>query len=352
MKKIKIYIVLLFISMLWVGCGDDEQPPKYPPYNPTPYELTLPFKFPIMTIPAGSELTEEGIALGRKLFYDPILSVDSTLACAGCHKPANAFTDNNLRSEGVGGTLGLRQSMPVMNLGWGSRFFWDGRANSIEHQVLFPVEDPLEMKSDWVDVVDRLNLHKDYPGEFYAAFGTDEITQELVGKAIAQFERTMISGNSKHDRVVENLEFFTPSEERGFALFNSEEGDCFHCHGGALVTDNLFHNNGLDSVYEDIGLAKVTGKDIDIGYFKTPSLRNVMLTAPYMHDGRFATIEEVIDHYSEGLVNSSTIDPLMLFANEGGVHLTDQEKHDLIAYLKTLTDTTFASNPAFQNPFE
>ncbi len=352
MKNLKIFIVLSLAGIFWTGCGRKEKPPSYPPYNPTPYELTLPFKFPEFEIPPGSELTEEGIALGRELFYDPILSVDSTLACAGCHKAQEGFSDSNFRSEGVGGTLGKRQAMPVMNLAWGEKFFWDGRANSIAHQVLFPVEDPLEMKSDWTNIEDRLNLHKDYPAKFYAAFGTDKITKELVGKAIAQFERTMISGNSKHDAVLENLAFFTPSEQRGFELFNTEEADCFHCHGGALFTDNLFHNNGLDSVYTDIGLAGVTGRGVDTGYFKTPSLRNLIFTAPYMHDGRFKTLEEVVDHYSEGLINSPYIDPLMLFANEGGVHLSEQQKRDLVAYLKTLTDTSFINNPAFQNPFK
>ncbi len=351
------YLSLLFMLIIFlaVSCHDDDEGPTTidkPDYDPTPYAFDYPDYLPIMEVPVDNPMTEEGIALGRMLFYDPILSGDGTLSCAGCHKVEFSFTDERQFSEGIDGSIGTRQAMHIVNLGWMPKLFWDGRANGMEEQALGPVENPIEMKDTWENVVAKLSAHDEYPDLFWAAFGEEPITKEQAVKAIAQFERTMISGDSRYDVIVERNEgFFTDAEQEGFEIFNTERGDCFHCHGGTLFTDNLFHNNGLDSLFTDVGLEEVTGDPLDRGLFKTPSLRNNELTAPYMHDGRFETLEEVIDHYSEGLHNSPTIDPLMKQIAQGGIHLTDEEKSNLLAFLKTLTDTSFINNPAFKNPF-
>ncbi len=337
----------------------------------TPIELDYP-RLPLLpppNLPADNPLTQEGVALGRMLFYDPILSGDSTQACASCHMQAFAFTDSARFSLGIRGTRGSRNAMQVINAAWGEKFFWDGRAKSLEDQALQPVENPLEMAAQWPDVIARLRRHPTYPDLFYRAFGTRDITPELVSRAIAQFERTLISFNARYDRYRRGEITLTPQEQLGERLFFSEPlidplgvklvagGDCFHCHGGDLFTDNLFHNNALDSAatvedFPDPGLGAITGKPEDFGKFKTPTLRNVEVTAPYMHDGRFRTLEEVIrDHYNTGGKWSPTVDPLMKFVGKGGLKLDDTEIQALVAFLKTLTDTSFLHNPHFSNPF-
>lgn len=322
-------------------------------FNPTPYTLEIPSLFqqylPAPHIPADNPLTVEGVALGKKLFFDPILSGDNTLACAGCHAPEFAFDDTNRFSIGIDNIQGTRNAMPIMNHAWNynEKFFWDGRANALEGQALQPVTNPIEMHETWPNAVSKLQATADYPDLFKAAFGTMDIDSNLVAKAIAQYERTLISGNSKFDRFLRNMEPLTTNELNGFNIFMEEtKGDCFHCHGeptNPLWTDNGFHNNGLDATFSDNGLGDITSNPADNGKFKTPTLRNLIYTAPYMHDGRFNTIDEVIEHYSTGLQNSATIDPLMKKVANGGVNLTPQEKADLKAFLLTLTDTNFVS---------
>ncbi|MDA8970349.1 cytochrome-c peroxidase, partial [Flavobacteriaceae bacterium] len=306
-------------------------------------------------IPSNNPLTEEGVALGKKLFFDRKLSGNNTQACASCHKPQNSFTDNTRFSNGIDGVFGSRNSMPLMNLAWNfnDKFAWDGKELGLERQALEPVKNPIEMHSNWANVAEKLQQDPEYPTLFLRAFGTTIIDSSLVTKAIAQFERILISGNSKFDQYLLGNATLSLEELNGFAIFMDEEkGDCFHCHGGdnnPLWTDNGFHNNGLDSTFDDLGLGGVTGDPNDNGKFRSPSLRNLNFTAPYMHDGRFATLEEVINHYSEGLQFSSTIDPLMKKVSQGGVQLTPQEKLDLNAFLLTLTDPEFINNPDFHN---
>ena len=328
-------------------------------YEPTPQPLNIPILFsdhiipPV--IPNDNPQTIEGVALGKKLFFDTILSANDTQACASCHSPQNSFTDNTPTSDGIDGVFGTRNSMPLFNLAWnyGERFTWDGKELSLERQALEPVENPIEMHSNWEAVVDRLQSHPQYPELFQLAFKTRTITKELTTKAIAQFERTLISANSKFDIYSLGQTNLTPQELNGLDVFLSEDkGDCFHCHGNPnnpLWTDNDFHNNGLDGTFSDLGLGIVTGDPNDNGKFKSPSLRNLAYTAPYMHDGRFSTLDEVINHYSEGLQNSSTIDPLMKKIAQGGVQLSIQEKADLKAFLLSLSDPSFINNPTFQN---
>lgn len=348
-------LVTISLLILITGCVEDDPIIMKKVYElATPYTLELDDQMPIMNIPEDNPLTVEGIRLGRMLFYDPILSADSTQACASCHQQNIGFTDKDKFSVGIDGIMGSRRSMPIINIGWNSTLFWDGRATGVEDQALFPVEDPIEMHNMWSNAVDQIEHNPEYPDLFGEAFGSDDITKERVVKAIAQFERTLISSNSKYDRVVyDKIGAFTDDELEGQLLFYDEEGgDCFHCHDGGLQTDLKFHNNGLDEEFEDLGLYNVTKKEADKGKFKTPSLRNVELRAPYMHDGRFATLKEVLDHYSEGVKFSSTIDPLMKNVGSGGVKLTEEEKGYIIAYLKTMTDTNFINNKDFSSPFD
>ncbi|TAK31902.1 MAG: c-type cytochrome, partial [Saprospiraceae bacterium] len=290
--------------------------------------------FPILDIPATNPMTVQGVKLGRMLYYDPALHQDSAKACATCHIQSHSFTsDPNV--------------IPHINLGWSKNFLWNGKVQGkLEDIMLFEVKDFFHAN------LSRLQNHPDYPRLFYEAFGTDTITNQLAANALAQFERTMISGNSKYDKVLDQNSgvFFTDEELNGYDLFFTEKADCFHCHGGILFTDNDFHNNALDANPEP-GRFDITNSPYDLGKYKAPTLRNIELTGPYMHDGRFETLEQVINFYSEGLHMSETVDPLMKSVHLGGKHLSPKDKSDLLAFLKTLTDTTYISNPALSSPF-
>ena len=344
------YIVGLWSFFTVLSCSTEDSSLEN---APTPSQLDVPVLFERNIIapllPVDNPLTEEGIALGERLFFDPLLSKDNTISCASCHAPAQAFSDTVQFSRGVEENLGERNAMPLFNLAWNfsERFFWDGQSFSLEHQALAPVTNPKEMGSTWPDVVAKLQDHASYPDLFEQAFGTTRIDSVAVTKALAQYERTLISANSKFDKFLLGEVDLTPEEQNGFDVFMDEaRGDCFHCHGSdknPLWTDNDFHNNGLDAVITDIGLGAVTGDPADHGKFRSPSLRNLAFTAPYMHDGRFETLEQVINHYSEGLKDSPTIDPLMKKVALGGVGLTPKDKSDLKAFLLALSDATFVA---------
>jgi cytochrome c peroxidase len=301
------------------------------------------------------------VELGRMLFYDPIISADSSMSCGSCHAPNLGFADGLAFSVGVEGRQTSRSSMPLFNLVYNPNgFFWDGRSPSLEEQALHPIMDEVELNEDWDNVVRKFRDHPDYPRRFRRAFGIErksEITKELAVKAIAQFERTLVSYNSRFDQVVNRNEgWFTDSEQRGKDLFYVEidaldHPGCSHCHGGVNFTDFSFRNNGIDSVatlndFSDKGLGAFTGRVYDNGRFKVPSLRNIALTAPYMHDGRFETLEEVLDHYRTGGHGVENEDPNIL-----PFTLSESQKQDMISFLRTLTDTTFIRNPEFTNPF-
>ena len=372
LKKYGYFIFLISILVGFSACKEDKTAPDTNPqfqdltpitYRPTAAPIERPDNFPIMETPANNPQTKEGIALGRRLFFDPILSANNEMACANCHLPASGFTDNLAVSTGIDGTAGTRSSMALFNIGYYTKgLFWDGSSNSLEEQALLPVEDPIELHDSWENVVEKLAQHADYPTLFRQAFGIEnsgEITKELTAKAIAQFERSIISGNSKYDRVIRGEEFFEDEELNGWSMFFDEGGglpdaECGHCHNAPLFTVNDYFNNGLDSVaslmdFEDIGLGGITGRVFDNGKFRAPTLRNIALTAPYMHDGRFNTLQEVIDHYNEGVHYSDNVDPLLL--KPGGLGLSEQQKQDLITFLHTLTDTAFVNNPIYQSPF-
>lgn len=316
-----------------------------------------------MPIPEDNPMTVEGVELGRKLFYEELLSGDNTMSCASCHDSKIAFSDTGAFSIGIDGLPGERNAMPLINLGWADKFFWDGRKEGLEAQAFAPVTDVVEMHENWPNAVSELQAHPEYPLLFEKAFGSSVIDSVMVAKAIAQFERTLLSANSPMDKYMNannaiGSSGWSIADElaayQGFVIFIDEEkGDCFHCHGDSfnpLWTDNLFHNNGLDAVITDKGLGKVTGNPSDDGKFKTPTLRNLVFTAPYMHDGRFETLDEVIDHYSEGLQPSPTIDPLMKTVDVGGVQLTSEEKYYLKMFLISLSDSSFVTDERFTDP--
>ncbi|MBK9329721.1 MAG: cytochrome-c peroxidase [Sphingobacteriales bacterium] len=305
-------------------------------------------------------MTLEGIALGKRLFFDPILSLDSTISCSSCHKKENSFSDPSVRSSGVGGTLGKRHSIALINLAWQKdRFFWDGRAASLQEQAKMPIEDPLEMHLPITQAVQRLQRQPGYIDLFWKAFGTKTVSEGLVTKALEQFERSLISYNTRFDRYLRSEGTLSDAELRGLQIFTTEKGDCFHCHSTAapevfISPDRTFANNGLDSVsaandFVDLGLGKFTGNPSDNGRFKIPALRNLAFSNPYMHDGRFATLDEVIDFYNEGPKGSPTLEPIMREkANKRvettgfwGLNLSTQDKADLKAFLLSFTDSSF-----------
>ena len=352
-------LLIIFSCTLFFSCKKDKVESVT-----TPYILQIPSHFPDMPIPSDNPMTVEGVTLGRKLFYEKKLSGDNSMACASCHSPESAFSDPNQFSEGIDGVVGNRNSMALINLGWNQSFFWDGRSKTLEEQIIEPVENPIEMHDTWMNVTSKLVASQEYKNLFFEAFGTTEIDSILSAKAIAQFIRTMISGNSKFDVIykVENNLTLTSDEATlyasvsasalaGYGLFKDLNGaDCAHCHNGALMQVQGFSNNGLDAVFTDKGRGLITNNAFDDGKFKIPTLRNIAYSAPYMHDGRFATLDDVINHYSHGIQISSTLDPLIEFSDFGGVQLDAFEKDLLKQFLMTLSDEEFINNPDFKEP--
>lgn len=329
------------------------------PYQLNPVELVYPNYFIKPSLPANNPMSVDGIALGRKLFFDPILSADATMSCASCHMTKNSFTDLLPTSKGIDGINGRRSSMALINLAFNkSGLFWDGRSATLEDQALEPVEDPVEMHNTWPNVVDKMVNHADYPSLFRKAFGIDnssEITKELAAKAMAQFERSLVSSDSKYDKILREEAKYSDLELYGFYMYTDADPDipdaeCGHCHSLPMATADAFFNNGLDEAptleeFKDKGLGMVTMLKIDNGKFKAPTLRNIMLTSPYMHDGRFSTIEEVIDHYNSGGKDAPNKDSLIK-----PLGLNSFQKRALKAFLSTFTDTTFVNNVAFGDP--
>lgn len=371
--KAQLILIIGIILFGFSACDPNETPPVEPvdpvldltniDYNPSSYTLNFPSHFPQMEIPADNPLTIDGVELGRHLFYDPILSVDSTISCSSCHLPHANFTDNLKVSPGVDGRLGNRSSMSLLNIGFNNEgLFWDGRVISLEEQALLPIEDPLEMNNTWENVISKLSLGDRYPEMFRKAFGiekSDEITKELAAKAIAQFERTLVSsGNSRYDRWKQNIDVLSDEEQDGFEIFFdinpviANHAECGHCHNAELFTTNEYFNNGLDRSedlmdFADQGRGEVTGVKFDNGTFRVPTLRNIEFSAPYMHDGRFSTLDEVIDHYVTGGHYAPNLAPVLRPLTLGAY-----QREALVAFIRSLQDDDFMENPAFNSPFE
>jgi cytochrome c peroxidase len=342
MSKLSIYLVCL-ILILQASCkvdskfdpiiNEDDITVKWPDYFPAPvYDFS------------GNPITKEGFLLGKKLFYDPILSVDNTISCGSCHQQFVAFAhaDHKL-SHGIDNKFGVRNSQALFNVIWNTTFFWDGGSNHIEVQPIGPITNPVEMDETVQNVVYKLSQRADYKSLFKAAFNADSITSQLMLKAIVQFMGAFVSASSKYDknRIDPVANPFTEDEKLGLTIFESK---CASCHVPPLFTDNSFRNNGLDEIFSDSGRYLITNINSDMGKFKVPSLRNIELTYPYMHDGRFETLPQVLNHYSSEIKQSATLDQSLT----NGIPLNNTEKQQLIAFLKTLTDREFINDPRFK----
>jgi cytochrome c peroxidase len=295
---------------------------------------------------AGNPLTEEGFQLGRHLFYNPILSKDNTISCASCHLQATGFThvDHDL-SHGIDGKIGTRNSLALMNLAWTKNFMWDGGVNHLDVQPLAPMTSSIEMNETLENIVAKLQKQEKYQLLFERAFGTKKITGQLTLKALSQFLVMLETFNSKYDKVIRKEEIFTESEQKGYELFKT---NCASCHQEPLFCSDKFENNGLaiDTTLNDMGRMKITNNPNDYLKFKVPTLRNVQFTFPYMHDGRFKTLTDVVKHYNSGIHKSNTLSKDLIKP----MHLSDNDRVDLVAFLKTLSDTEFLFDQRFSYP--
>lgn len=334
------FIVILLLS----ACGKNATGPSEPPFT-----QNLPSDFPAVPVPVDNPMSKAKVELGRHLFYDKRFSRDFSISCSTCHQQANAFSDpGQALSQGVGGQMTTRNAPTLANVGYLPHFFAEGGVPTLEQQALAPIIAPNELAMDTDTLVARLQPVSQYRMLFPQAWGDANITIERITKSIAAFERTLISAESPFDRWNRgDKNAISAAAQRGAELFFGEKGDCWHCHGGFNFTNNSFHNTGLDSVITgDEGRYRVTGNPADIGKFKTPTLRNVALTAPYMHDGRFNTLEEVLRHYNSGGKPHPTADALMR-----PLRLSDDEIKDLVALLDALTDDDFINNQALSDPW-
>lgn len=333
------YILSLGLFFLWIllSCSKGELPKEF--------SFDTPNGFPEMVIPSDNQITEARWLLGKKLFFDEKLSRDSSISCASCHLPSNAFSDVVAQSLGVDGAVGKRNSPSIANVGYHPYFMREGGVATLEQQVLVPIQEHTEMDFNIVAAAERLNGLEEYIAMSNEAYGRD-IDYFVIARAISSFERTLVSGNSAYDKFEfqENSNALTTMQKNGKDLFFSQRTQCSTCHSGFNFTDYGFENNGLYENYIDKGRYILTNDLADSEKFKTPSLRNVELTAPYMHDGSIQTLEEVVEHYNSGGAINPNKSPLIQSLN-----LTEVEKNELVSFLKSLTDYEFINNPKFQN---
>lgn len=301
------------------------------------------FPQPVYRI-ADNPVTKEKFELGRKLFYDGLLSSDNQISCGSCHIPTSAFTQHgHSLSHGVNDLLGTRNSPPIMNLAWNPTFMWDGGIFDLDLQPVAPITNHVEMNESMDNVLNKLRSSPVYPGLFQKAYGSAEINSTKMLKALSQFMILCISDQSKYDSVIRGQAVFSAQEEAGYRLFQSR---CASCHTEPLFTDNQFRSNGLmPSVINDMGRYPVTLNPADKYLFKVPSLRNLKYTAPYMHDGRLLTLDAVLDHYDHGVRHLENLDPLLINGSQTGIQLTITERQQILAFLLTLNDRNFVMNP-------
>lgn len=306
--------------------------------------LAVPAHFPAPLYGTGETApTAAGFELGRRLFYDPGLSIDGTVSCGTCHAQVHAFADHNVPvSAGVGGALGTRNSPALSNLAWYPTFMADGGITHLEVMPLAPLMSLVEMAANNEHIVNYLRTHEEYPLLFESAFD-GEPTGQRVLLALAQFQTMLVSANSRFDQHELGQIDFTPTEQRGYDLFIAH---CSTCHTEPLFTDFSYANTGLDSVSQDPGRYRVTLNPLDRGAFKVPNLRNIALTRPYMHDGRLRTLRSVVDHYADGVIVHPGLDERL----PGPLGLNEQQREDLVAFLETLTDHEYLANPRLANP--
>jgi cytochrome c peroxidase len=344
-KKLFTILVLCAGTIVWMQVNSCKK--KDIKTGPTAVAFTTPSGFPAPQFNfTNNPLTQEGISLGRRLFYDGQLSKDGNFPCSSCHQQFAAFAtfDHDL-SHGFNNQFTNRNSPGIFNMAWHTELHWDGGINHLELQPLAPITAPNEMAEDIGTVINKLKADSKYPNQFKAAFGTEEVNSQRMLKALAQFMVTMVSANSKYDKVQNGQTVFTATEAAGYTIFKNK---CATCHKEPLLTDLSYRNNGMDlhPFLQDYGRMRITNKKEDSLKFKVPSLRNVMLTFPYMHDGRFYSIDQVLNHYATGIINSPTLDPLLT----NKIVLTSTERTQLKAFLTTLTDSVFIADKRFAQP--
>lgn len=323
-----VFLVLLAATSAAPGVPPDTLPAELPLGVPAGLDSARP-------IPADNPLTEAKVRLGRRLFFDPILSSNGSIACASCHQPAHGFSSPTALAPGVGGKLGRRNVPSLLNRAYGKTFFWDGRDATLEAQSLRPIESPAEMGNTIAAAVKRLQAHPAYPALFREAFG-EPVSASNLAKAIASFERVLLSGNSRVDRFrAGDVAALNPAERHGLWLYESS-GRCWQCHSGPNFSDETYHNTGVSWGQSpiDLGRYEITKQEADRGRFKTPTLRALTATGPYMHDGSFKTLEEVVEYYNRGGGKNPHLDPIVQ-----PLGLSKEDVHDLAAFLAALSDS-------------
>ncbi|WP_312696154.1 cytochrome-c peroxidase [Sphingobacterium mizutaii] len=342
MRKIKWLVVLFFVLGFLSSCQDREEIEEIPFDNPE-LPLEIPMDFPAMNSSVqGNKPTKYGVELGKMLFNEKRFSGNNTISCASCHRPEKAFSDENPKSIGVYNRVGLRNTPPVQNMAFMRHYNWDGNILQLEKQPLVPIITHEEMNSSIMEVIGKLRDDPTYKEMFRKAFGDEQITADRIYKSIVQFEYTLISANSKYDRVMHAAkERFTDSEERGLRLF---EAKCKSCHSTGLFTDQTFRNIGfpVNPDTEEAGRARVTGDPKDWMSYRVPSLRNIEFTAPYGSFGQFKTLKDVLDYMDQGVLYAENLDPIFK-ANGNRLPMNEEEKADIIAFLKTLSDHSFVA---------
>lgn len=335
-----VYRYGLLLMLLLAACGKKQDVqavddgPVRPAHFPAPY-----YNF------GANTFSQAGFELGKRLFYDNRLSVNNTISCASCHKKEDAFADRGKAfSEGINGLYGKRNSPAIFNMAWNRSFMWDGGVTHIEVMPLAPLTNPVEMGETINGIVTKLNADPLYRVLFSQVFHKDSIDDQQMFRALAQYMANVVSAGAKYDRYIKGEEQFNESEKRGYLLFITH---CESCHREPLFTGYTMENNGLDTVFSDIGRFRVSQDSSDLGKFKVPTLRNVEVTGPYMHDGRIATLQQVLNHYSDGVRNSPTLSAKLVRDGQPGLHLSEQEQADLIHFLHTLTDYTLLNNPEY-----
>jgi len=329
------FLMFVFVAYRQIPSGVFEKPVNFPK--------------PIYRIQANN-ISQEKVALGRALFYETLLSRDNTISCGSCHVQSSAFTQHGHDiSHGIDDRLGNRNSPPIMNLAWNRTFFWDGGVFDLDLQALSPITNPVEMDEKMENIIDKLSASHKYSEGFQLAFGSREITGVKVLKALSAFMLTCVSSDAKYDSVMRYQSKFTKMEKSGFRIFRQK---CAACHAEPLFTDGSFRNNGLSNKFNpDSGRVAITLDPKDRYKFRVPSLRNLSFTLPFMHDGRFKNIDQVLEHYSHGISDSPTLDPLLRRAEFMGIPLTSKEKHELKSFLKTLDDRYFITRKDLSENF-
>lgn len=336
-----VYAMLMLSIALMYACSknqDDITP------EATQISFSVPSNFPTPAYQfEDNKLSNAGFALGKKLFYDARLSADKSVSCGSCHQQFAAFANLDHKvSHGVANCQGKRNAPPLFNLAWQKAFFWDGGVKNLETSPLNAITDACEMGTDIQTIIAFLKSTAPYPAMFKQAFGTDEINSQLLLKSLTQFTGVLVSGNAKYDQVIRKEAgiSFTADEQAGYTLFKAK---CTSCHAEPFFTDFSYRNNGLDLVSADEGRSHITGQQSDFGTFRVPTLRNIEYTGPYMHDGRFYSLDEVLDHYQSGVKGSANVDPTL----KNGIPLNGMERTQIKAFLKTLTDHEFLQNKLF-----